>query len=252
VAIVSTGDSETESDAGTDDEQFYEEDDVIYDLVSIDNTVQSTEEFLLARRARIERMLKIYQAQHARLKQTLQAKYQQFIKQRQQATNTILATKGTENQHASVKLRMKMVDHRHDDEIDPEQLNLQHLLEGVASFPPENHQVYQCNKEDKFDDVTGEPLCSHPMCHARRMMCSDFCFEHILFDEKQRLYMAGPNGVNDPVLCYRMANTIASAFAVQNEKKVVVIEKADYTASERPVTESEEKKFAQALQKLKE
>jgi hypothetical protein len=250
---LSKGDSDTESDAGTDDEQFYEEDDAIFDLTnSAELAPQSTEEFLLSRRARIERMLKIYQAQHSRLKQTLQAKYQQFIKQRQQATNNILASKGIENQHASIKLRMKMADHR-DEDVDPEQLTLQHLLEGVASFPQENRQVYQCSKEEKFDDVTGDALCSHPSCHAKRMMCSEFCFEHILYDENQRLYMAGPNGVGDPVLCYRMTNTIASAFAVHNEKKVVIIENTfPALEKDKPLTEAEEQKLTPALQKIKE
>ncbi|KAL0490020.1 INO80 complex subunit D [Acrasis kona] len=246
-ATISTGDSDTESDVATDEEGFYDEEELIFELDGKPRFTQ--EEFLLARRARIERMIKIYQSQQNRMKQSLQVKYQQFIKQRQQATNGLLSAKM--GQGSTVKLRMKVADHEQEDE----QMTLRKLLEAVVTFPAENRQVYQVDKEEKYDELTKEPLCSHPECHSHRMMCSEFCFTHILYDRNQRLYMAGPNGPTDPVLCYRMLNGNAVALLnSHSERKVVVLESSDKvnTTDAEADKRIDYDKLTKSLSKIKE
>ena len=94
----------------------------------------------------------------------------------------------------------------------------------LFEYPDENAQIYTCEKVEKVNNE-GIPLCSYAQCNNKRMLCSDFCFRHILYDHNQRLYKAGSTGVSDPVLCAAPSSGAKKESTAADRKTIAIISK---------------------------
>eukprot|EP00761_Pharyngomonas_kirbyi_P014942 gb/GECH01014973.1/.p1 GENE.gb/GECH01014973.1/~~gb/GECH01014973.1/.p1 ORF type:complete len:399 (+),score=106.94 gb/GECH01014973.1/:1-1197(+) len=146
--------SETESDVPTSDEEYAQELQLNYTLKG--SEVVSEEEMLRMRRERIETLLKIYNAQFRRLQKNLRNRYLDYLN----------AKKSLAPQDLALRIRTDQ----------PEQLQIK-----STNIP--------CRKIKKHTS-DGISLCAYGECKSRPVMLSEFCFQHILHDPKQRLYQA--------------------------------------------------------------
>jgi hypothetical protein len=167
--------SDTESDAPTSDDEFKLATPTLHQYRYTPTVTD--EVFLKMRKERIETLLNLYYGQYKRLKVNLKGKYTEFVKQRERVINGALNTKD---------IKVKVVQ---ETPIGP----------SSAIFSVPTRQTYKCTRTEKHNPE-GEILCYYNTCTNRRLMCCDFCFTHILFDTKQRLYTAGPGGELDPVM----------------------------------------------------
>jgi hypothetical protein len=172
------------------------------------------EEYLQMRKNRIEQLLNIYQRQHSRLKRALKDKYRNFILQKEQMVNSV--TDGD----AKLSVRLKNVGSLYAPPAKP-----------IFEFPDETSQIYVCEKTEKTN-ADGVQLCSYAQCSSRRMLASDFCFQHILYDNNQRLYKTGSGGVTDPVLCAVPTTTLKKE---AEQRKTIAVIAPDNISDLKPV-----------------
>lgn len=176
----------------------------------IETHLITKEEYLKMRRDQITKLLLIYQRQHLKLKKSLKSKYKKFILQKEQVLNSLAASNGGAGAGAShrkndrISVRLKMTE--------PTTTTTRYMASQLPlfEFPDENAQIYTCEKVEKVNS-DGIKLCSFGQCNNRRVMCSEFCSMHILYDHNQRLYKAGPGGVTDPVLCAAPSSALSSS-----------------------------------------
>eukprot|EP01080_Neovahlkampfia_damariscottae_P007520 gene7520-11844_t len=166
-------DSDTESDVPSSDEEYIESTPYLHKFKKVENL--SEEEFLEMRKERIENLLRIYYNQYKNIKFNLQNKYLDFIKQKEKFINSSLnVPDGTFKVDFDIK------------KYEPIQMN-----EDTVSYST------QCIRVPKIDSA-GVSLCDYSNCNEKRLLSSDFCFNHILFDPKQVLYTKGTNGIENP------------------------------------------------------
>nr|CAG4712551.1 unnamed protein product [Naegleria fowleri] len=185
--------SDTESDEPTDEDGGTEE----YPALSFGKNSQhlSEMEFLRVRKHHIETLLKMYQKRHRKVRNELERKYNEFLIQREIAANAILEQ--NPNINSDIKIRLKKVNFN--DYYNPKnQVNRNEesiIVMPTVNFPPENQQIYHCEKVEKYQDEEKKvPLCCHPQCFNKRLLGVDFCLQHILYDHKQRFYVPSSTG----------------------------------------------------------
>lgn len=210
--------SDTESDPPTSDEEFKNATPTLHQH-RYSETV-TDEQFLNMRKERIESLLKLYYGQYKRLKVNLKSKYNEFIKQREKVINNALNTKD---------VKVKLVK---ETDLEPEKF--------VFKVPI--RPIYSCTRTEKHNPE-GEILCYHNTCTAKRIMGCDFCFRHILFDEKQKLYMAGPGGEFDPVL-------IGTTITPKEEKKRKSVMIEEPKKKKKPNPPEDKEKIAPILEAI--
>ncbi|KAL9650484.1 hypothetical protein ABK040_004704 [Willaertia magna] len=254
--------SETETEEPTDDEEFNEE---MYLFPPRDYLFQPRDvlvselEYLRIRKQRIEKLLFLYQQKHYEMRKELEMKYNEFLRQREIAANLIVnGDYSLKNNNNNIKLRLKRVNYK--DYYNPKNLiNNQDIILPTVNFPPENHQIYTCEKVTKVSQLGGELLCSYPQCFNKRILGCEFCFQHILYDSNQRLYTAGPGGVDDPIYACTTGDEQPSYAKIPtqsllSERTIVVIENGnkllDKQQQDNKLSE-QEKKITRLLKKFK-
>jgi len=217
--------SETESDEPTDDEECKEETYLYSTQGRNDQQCLSEMEFLRIRKHHIESLLGLYQNRHRKIRRELERKYNEFLIQREVAANLILE-QTQQNQNMDVKIRLKKVNYSN--YYNPKnRVNSEHdmIVLPTVNFPPENQQAYHCEKVEKYHEVTKEPLCSHAQCFNKRMLGLEFCFQHILYDQNQRLYVPSTSSTPTYALSSETSIKIPKESTL-TERTVVVIENA--------------------------
>lgn len=224
--------SDTESDVPSDPET----DDECFSVTRAlrDEEFLTNEEYLKLRKERIEKLLQIYHFQYFQLKSQLKQKYREFLRQRNLVINNLMhspsnapleqqvkvlsageqqeqqqptATSGATpiqqvpsaaQQEPEYSVRIKLRE-RPPYNAAQHLKQLQECLVKMPERPPA--EALECIKVTKFDS-SGNPLCSYSTCQGQRILLSEFCFKHILYDQNQQLYTMGLGGMQDPSLLY--------------------------------------------------
>ena len=243
--------SDTESDVPTDDDECMEETYLYPPYSAQENGSQClTEmEFLRIRKHHIESLLKLYRGRHKKMRNELERKYTEFLIQREMAANIILNEQTTIN--SDIKIRLKKVNYNNYYNPKNRMNDTDSVVLPTVNFPPENQQVYHCSKVEKYHESTKEPLCCHPNCFSKRLLGVEFCLQHIIYDEKQRLYV--PSTGSTPLYASSSdVNTKIPKEATLGERTVVVIENANKLTLPKWQINSEQDKHVQnLLKKLK-
>lgn len=275
--------SETDSDLSESDDENYMYEAFDRDPLQYTHHLRSVEqvteeEALHLRRERIMSLLHIYQKQYRHLKHELASKYNEFLRQRNAAASHLLATVGkycsaktvvdpievvaddidesklrnlaAQDSEHSVSIEMRVTG-EHDGAAERTRWQqLQQQIDRIRDCGPiqrPNRIVPQFTRVEKYHS-DGRPLCVYSNCTHYRMLLSEFCFQHILFDSSQRLYTAAADGdFFRPVLLH--ADTILNLppaqvreldrSGVSNSRKMVSIEGRRRSSSSSTTTPSQ-------------
>lgn len=190
--------------------------------------VVSEEEALHLRRERIQQLLHLYHMQYRQLRYELSAKYNEFLRQRNAAASRLLMTAGKfcstkvaiepteiefserdkedhmlEESKQAVNIQMRTIE-THSAASERERLRqLQQQIDAVRRCGPIQRPDRSAPTFSRIEKshISGKPLCVFSNCTQYRMLLSEFCSHHILYDPNQRLYTTNVEGdFSQPVL----------------------------------------------------